>query len=132
MLELSIFGFAYRLECMARLPKYSSGWPGGLLEAVTLAAARYSLPPNAEVWSILRVSDVRESLALLREGEGDSMPNFEGTDEGHGAAGNRAALDMPWESKDAGSGASSTDSPLALTGDKPRPNLEASSSRGEP
>lgn len=74
------------------------------------------------------MSDVLESLALLmRDAEGESMPNFEGTDEGHGAAGKRAALEMPFESKEAGIGASRTDNPLPLAGEKAKPP-----SRGEP
>lgn len=75
---------------------------------------------------------MRESLALLRDGVGDSRPNLEGTDDGHGAAGKRAALEMPLESKDAGRGASRTDKPLLLPGERPRPKRVNSSSRGEP
>lgn len=65
-------------------------------------------------------------MALLREAEGDSRPNLEGTEDGHGAAGKRAALEMPFESKEAGIGASRMDSPLLLAGEKAKP------SRGEP
>jgi hypothetical protein len=80
----------------------------------------------------LRVSEVRPSLAvLLAESVGDSSPNFDGTDDGHGAAGKRAAFDIPFESNEAGSGASSTERPLPLMGDMPRPK-RASSSLGEP
>ena len=82
---------------------------------------RWSEDPKAEVCSNFRVSDVRESFALLKEGVGESKPNFEGTEDGQGAAGNRAALDIPLESKEAGSGASSTERPLPLTGDSPKP-----------
>jgi len=107
-----------RDECMVRLPKYSSvpfpycDEPGGLL---AVGVRRCSDEPKAEVCSSLSVSDVRESLS---DGEEDSSPNLEGTEDGQGAAGNRAALDMPLESKEAGSGASMTESPL--TGESPR------------
>lgn len=74
---------------------------------------------------------MRESLALDKDGVGDSRPNLEGTEEGHGAAGKRAALEILFESNDAGRGASRTDRPLPLIGERPNPNLE-SSSRGEP
>lgn len=76
--------------------------------------------------SSLRVSDVRASLL---DGDEDSKPNLEGTDDGQGAAGKRAALDMPLESKEAGSGASRTERPL--TGESARPK-RSESSRGEP
>jgi hypothetical protein len=102
---------------------------GGLL---AVGVARCSEEPKADVCSDLSVSDVRESLALRSEGEGDSRPNLEGTDEGHGAAGYRAALEMPLESNEEGSGASRTDRPLPLTGDRAKPRRLDSSSRGEP
>lgn len=82
------------------------------LPDITAFGDRCSLLPNADECSIFRASDVRVSLAVLRDGEGDSRPNFEGTEEGQGAAGYRAAFDIPLESKDAGSGASRTDRPL--------------------
>lgn len=92
---------------------------------------RCSDDPKAEEWSNLSVSDVRESLMLLSDGDGDSRPNFEGTDEGQGAAGKRAALEIPLESKEEGNGASRTDKPFAA-GDRPNPRREDSSSGGEP
>ncbi len=76
---------------------------------------------------------MRASLAAPRDGEGESRPNCDGTDDGQGPAGYRAALEMPFESKEAGKGASRTDKPLAAaTGDNPKPSREGSSSRGEP
>lgn len=98
---------------------------------------RRSLLPKAEWCSNLRASEVRASLAALSDGEGESRPNWEGTEEGQGPAGYLAALEMPLESKEAGSGASSTERPLltaaaAAAGDKPRPSRVGSSSRGEP
>lgn len=111
---------------MARLPKYSSEltfWELGGLLAVGVRCSE----PNAEEWRSLRVSDVLASLlALMKEDEGDSKPNLEGTDDGQGAAGKRAALEMPLESNDAGKGASKIDNPLPFNGERPRP------SRGEP
>ena len=128
-------GRGNREECMVRFPKYSSPiLPFPSCEFVGLPAvgvARCSEEPKADVWRSLSVSEVRESLALLNEGEGDSRPNLEGTEDGQGAAGKRAALEIPLESKEAGSGASRTERPLPLIGDKPRPKRE-SSSRGEP
>lgn len=118
-------GFAYLDECMARLPKYSS-LPNGFELGGLPVVKNWSEEPNAEVCKSLRVSEVRESLALLSEAEGDSRPNLEGTDDGHGAAGKRAALEMPFESNEAGIGASRMDSPLAFAGEKANP------SRGEP
>lgn len=96
-----------------------------------MGVARCSDDPKADEWSSLSVSEVRESLMLLSDGDGDSRPNFDGTDEGHGAAGKRAALEMPLESNEAGNGASSTDKPFAA-GDRPKPRREGSSSGGEP
>lgn len=96
-----------------------------------MGVARCSDDPKADEWSSLSVSEVRWSLMLLSDGEGDSRPNFDGTDEGHGAAGKRAALEMPLESNEEGNGASSTDKPLAA-GDRPKPRREGSSSGGEP
>ena len=87
-----------------------------------MVVTRWSDEPKADVCSSLRVSEVRESFALLSEGVGDSRPNFEGTDDGQGAAGYRAALEIPLESKEAGNGASSTDRPLAFMGDSPKPD----------
>lgn len=96
---------------------------------------RRSLLPKAEWCSNLRASEVRASLAALSDGEGESRPNWEGTEEGQGPAGYLAALEMPLESNEAGRGASSTERPLlaaAAAGDKPRPSRVGSSSRGEP
>lgn len=94
---------------------------------------RCSEEPNAEVWSSLSVSDVRESLALLRDGDGESRPNFDGTDDGQGAAGKRAAFEMPLESNEAGRGTSRTDRPLLLVGEESATQTRPeSSSRGEP
>lgn len=76
---------------------------------------------------------MRASFTAAREGEGESRPNWDGTEDGQGPAGYRAALEMPLESKEAGKGASKTDKPLvAATGDKPRPRRVGSSSRGDP
>jgi hypothetical protein len=96
-----------------------------------MGVARCSEEPKAEVWRSLSVSEVRESLALLTDGVGDSRPNLEGTEEGQGAAGKRAALEIPLESKEAGRGASRMERPLPLMGESPSPKRE-SSSRGEP
>ena len=87
-----------------------------------MVVTRCSDDPKADVWSSFRVSDVRESFALLKDGVGDSRPNLEGTEDGQGAAGNLAALEMPFESKEAGNGASSTERPLPLTGESPKPD----------
>lgn len=125
-------GLAYLDECIARLPKYSSPMADWELGGLPAVGVRCSEEPNAEVCNSLRVSEVRESLALLRDGVGDSSPNLEGTDDGHGAAGKRAALEMPLESKDAGRGTSRIDKPLPFAGDKPKPSRVGSSSRGEP
>lgn len=120
---------------MARLPKYSSPTAdGGLLGGLPAprGGTRCSDEPKAELCSSLSASDVRESLALLSEGVGDSRPNLDGTEDGHGAAGNRAALEMPFESNEAGRGASSMEIALPLAGERPKPRRVASSSRGEP
>ncbi len=60
---------------------------------------------------------LRISMAALSDGDGESSPNFDGTEEGHGPY--RAAWEMPLLSNEAGSGASRTESPLMFTGDKP-------------
>jgi hypothetical protein len=80
----------YRAECIVRFPKYSSV-PLPYCELVRLPArgvARWSDEPNACVWRSRRVSEVGESLAaMLSEGECDSRPNLEGTEDGHGPPG---------------------------------------------
>lgn len=68
------------------------------------------------------------SLAAFKEWDGESNPNLEGTDAGHGPY--LAACDMPLLSNDAGSGASSTERPFGM-GERPIPyRIVASSSRG--
>lgn len=93
---------------------------------------RCSLDPNAEVCSIFRVSDVRLSLALLRDGDGDSSPNWLGTEAGQGPY--RAAWEIPLLSKEAGSGASIAERPFATaTGERPNAiRLGSSPPCGEP
>jgi len=114
------------------LAKGSSKRPAdGLLDGGILGE-RCSLLPKAEVWRSFKASEVLESLAALSDGEGDSRPNLEGTEDGHGPAGYRAAFEMPLESNEAGSGASRTERPFAFAGDNARPYRLASSSRGEP
>ncbi len=84
---------------MNRLPKYSSlpstepklAEPtGGLLPKPLMSLPpiaegdKWSLLPKAEVCKSLSVSDVRASLAECNDGDGDSRPNLDGTDDGHG------------------------------------------------
>jgi len=123
---IRVFAKREELLCMGLFPKYSSSPRpvpiftepvGGLLPNPFASfpprpeGDRCPLLPNAELCKSLRASEVPIILVALSEGDGDSRPNLDGTEAGQGPKGYRAAFEMPLLSKDAGSGASSTERP---------------------